>query len=74
MKSNPINRLFSILFIFICLQSCVTLKPYDRVFVNDPEMQMSEDAGKNFEDYVHSIREGATPAGSNKSSGGCGCN
>jgi len=56
------------------LQSCVSIKPYERVYVNDPEMQMEVDAGKNFENYIHSIREGATPAGTNKASGGCGCN
>jgi hypothetical protein len=54
--------------------SCVALKPYERVFVDDPEMQMAPDATKSFENYVHSIREGATPAGGTKGSGGCGCN
>ena len=44
------------------------------VYVNDPEMQMATDAGKNFQNYIHSVREGATPAGGSKASGGCGCN
>ncbi len=44
------------------------------VYVNDPEMQMGADAGKNFQTYIQSIREGATPAGTSKASGGCGCN
>lgn len=56
------------------MYSCINLKPYERVYVNDPQMQMDMDAGKNFENYVHSIREGAIPAGTKKSSGGCGCN
>jgi hypothetical protein len=50
------------------------LKPYERIYANDPEMQMGTDAGKNFQYYVFSIREGATPAGTIISSGGCGCN
>jgi len=54
--------------------SCVSIKPYERQYVSDTEMQMSNDAGKNFNNYVHSIREGATTAGSTKASGGCGCN
>lgn len=54
--------------------SCVNLKPYERVYVNDPEMQMEPDAGKNFEYYVYSIREGGVQAGAEKSGGGCGCN
>jgi hypothetical protein len=56
------------------LCSCVGLKPYERIYVNDPEMQIGTDAGKNFENYVYSIREGATPAVTIVSSGGCGCN
>lgn len=53
---------------------CQTVKPYQRVYVNDPEMQMGSNSGKRFEGYVESIREGAIPAGGTKSSGGCGCN
>lgn len=60
--------------IVLILSSCSSVKPYERVYVNDPEMQMTIDNGKKFSTYVYSIREGATPAGTNKSSGGCGCN
>ena len=54
--------------------SCAPLKPYEKVYVNDSEMQMTTSSGKNFEHYVASIREGATPAQAKKGSGGCGCN
>ncbi len=60
--------------IYFMSTGCQTLKPYERIYVNDPQMQMDNSAGRNFENYVHSIREGATPPGSAKSSGGCGCN
>jgi hypothetical protein len=71
------KQLFKYLLLFITIighQACVSLKPYERVYVNDPEMQFGVDAGKNFVNYVHSIREGAIPAGTSKASGGCGCN
>lgn len=58
----------------IGLSSCAPLKPYQRVYVNDPEMQMGMISGKGFEKYVQSIREGATDAGASKGDGGCGCN
>ena len=64
----------SLLLIGILTQGCSSLKPYERVYVNDPEMQMGSDAAQGFQQYVHSIREGAMPAGTSKSSGGCGCN
>lgn len=66
-------KLTILIFAFI-FTSCKTIKPYERIYINDPQMQMGTAAPKNFENYVHSIREGAIPAGSSKSSGGCGCN
>ena len=67
-------RLLFGLVLILSLQACVSLKPYDRIYVRDPDMQMGSGAGKAFRDYVHTIREGAVPAGSVKASGGCGCN
>ncbi|WP_421894586.1 DUF4266 domain-containing protein [Marinoscillum sp.] len=68
------RRLLSVFMVLATVSSCASLKPYERQYVDDPEMQMSFDSGKSFSNYVHSIREGATPAGAPKSSGGCGCN
>ena len=68
------KRLTLSVLILLAFTSCAGLKPYERQYVNDPEMQMGDDAGKNFSNYVYSIREGATPAGSTEASGGCGCN
>ena len=56
------------------LVSCRAVKPYQMVYINDSEMQMSGGSGKKFEQYSESIREGATPATAAKASGGCGCN
>lgn len=58
----------------LLLSGCATVAPYQRQYISDTEMQMGNDAGKAFNNYIHSIREGATPAESAKSSGGCGCN
>jgi len=63
--------------LFLCgilLSSCVAVKPYEKVYLNDSEMLLESTSTDIFEGYVHSIREGITPAGSSKSSGGCGCN
>jgi len=43
-------------------------------YTKDPEMEIGNDAGRNFQNYIYSIREGSTPAGASKASGGCGCN
>lgn len=65
---------FFLIIITICISSCASLEPYERVYVNDPEMQIADDSGQSFQKYVSAIREGATAATSSKSSGGCGCN
>jgi hypothetical protein len=67
-------KLFLTFILFALLTSCATVKPYEQIFINDSEMQMGGDETRNFDNYVHSIREGSMPAGSVKSSGGCGCN
>jgi hypothetical protein len=54
--------------------SCTAVKPYQRIYVDDSEMQMSNSSLQDFNSYIFSIREGSTPAGNGKSSGGCGCN
>ena len=56
------------------INSCQTVKPYQRVYLNDPEMQITNSAAKKMEEKVEDIREGATPAGTSHISGGCGCN
>jgi hypothetical protein len=62
------------LFIILITLSCKPLKPYERVYIDDKEMQLGNTPAKNFDGYVRSIREGATPPASSKASGGCGCN
>jgi len=67
---------FSLFFSLLCilLSSCTTLKPYERVYVNDPDMQMGTTSAAAFEKYTQTIREGGITADGQKGSGGCGCN
>ena len=71
---NRFKRCLTIIALGFTVAACTVIHPYERVYIYDPQMQMSHNAGKNFSNYVHSIREGSIPAGSTKSSGGCGCN
>lgn len=74
------NKMFRSIFLlvfivsFLLIQGCTVVKPYQRVYLNDSEMQMGSTSGRAFLDYVHSIRTGSVIAGTKKSSGGCGCN
>ncbi len=58
----------------VILSSCVSVKPYQKMYLNDIEMELSpkkiEMAETNYETY----REGASGANGGKVGGGCGCN
>ena len=59
---------------YLILTSCESVKPYQRVYLNDYEMKPGQSGSRAFEDQVQAYREGASGGGSSKSSGGCGCN
>lgn len=54
--------------------SCATVRPYQRVYLNDEQMKAGKTAIEKFDDNVHTYREGASGGGTGKASGGCGCN
>ena len=58
----------------ILLTACASVRPYQRVYLNDDEMKPGQPGSRKFEEQVQAYREGASGGGSSKSSGGCGCN
>lgn len=56
------------------LSSCVTVRQYDKVYINDEEMLLSAKGSERFETNFQIYREGASGANGGKSGGGCGCN
>ena len=54
--------------------SCVVVKEYEKVTINDPDMALSDKGLKRFENYAHAYREAASGANGGKTGGGCGCN
>lgn len=66
---------FTMLAVLLLLCSgCTSLKPHEQLYLIDEDMQISTNTNNQFKQYVFSIREGAMPIQSKKSSGGCGCN
>ena len=59
---------------YLILTGCESVKPYQRVYVNDYEMKAGQPGSRRFEEQVQAYREGASGGGSSKTSGGCGCN
>jgi hypothetical protein len=64
--------LFSCTTIF--LNSCVVVKEYEKININDPDMALSERKAERFVTTAQAYREAAVGANGGKTGGGCGCN
>ena len=56
------------------MSSCVSVKGYQKMYLNDKEMELSARAIEYFCTNFQSYREGASGANGGKVGGGCGCN
>ena len=73
-KLREISFLIVISSIGFLIISCSSVKPYQRIYLNENSMQMNKRVVEKFSSKVHTYREGASGGGRGKSSGGCGCN
>ena len=60
--------------LMLSLSSCVAVKEYEKVNINDPEMALSARKAERFETNFQLYREGSSGANGGKTGGGCGCN
>jgi len=58
----------------ILITSCVPIKEYQKVKLNDPDMALSDKKCDKNLLTAHSYREGAAGGNGGKTGGGCGCN
>jgi hypothetical protein len=56
------------------LNSCTSVKAYQKSKINDAEMALSGRKAEKPESNFQSYREGASGANGGKVGGGCGCN
>ena len=67
--------IFILLFLLsIIFSACVSVKPYQKVFLNDEDMDLGIRSIESYESEFESYREGASGANGGKVGGGCGCN
>lgn len=62
------------IFIMCLLSSCVAVKEYEKVNLNDPDMLLGDKLADRNISTFHSYREAAVGANGGKTGGGCGCN
>lgn len=61
-------------FTLLILQSCTSVKEYEKEKINDPDMKLSARMSERYETSFQVYREAAAGANGGKSGGGCGCN
>ena len=54
--------------------SCTSVKGYQKMYLNDEEMDLAARKIEYFETNFQTYREGASGANGGKVGGGCGCN
>jgi len=60
--------------VLVSSTSCVAVKEYNKVFLNDADMALKAPLSERFETTFHIYREAAAGANGGKTGGGCGCN
>ena len=78
---NIVSPHIKVAYVVICfvavtpfLDSCTTVKEYQKNKINDSEMSLSSRSIEKTELNFQSYREGASGANGGKTGGGCGCN
>ena len=69
-----INILITVFLIAVLFSGCVLVKPYQKVYLNDEDMDLGSRSLESYETSFESYREGASGANGGKIGGGCGCN
>ena len=69
-----IKTILLLLFTVLILQSCSSVKEYEKEKINDPDMKLIARTAERYETSFQVYREAAAGANGGKSGGGCGCN
>ena len=69
-----IQKIILGLMLELLFQSCNSVKEYEKVAINDPDMKLSAKMLERYETTFQVYREAAAGANGGKSGGGCGCN
>ena len=58
----------------LTLCSCMEIKEYQKMHLNDKDMSLSDNKMEGFETGFETYREGGSGGNGGKTGGGCGCN
>ena len=69
-----IKKLILLFIVAVTFTSCTAVKGYQKVYINDPDMALTNKSIFRFETNFQVYREAASGANDGKTGGGCGCN
>ena len=67
-------KIIIMILFLIMISSCATVKEYQKMNINDPDMVLSVQKIEKYETTFQTYRESAAGANGGKTGGGCGCN
>jgi len=68
------NKILKFFGLMLIISSCASVKEYQKMHLNDSEMELAARKTEKFETSFQLYREGASGANGGKNGGGCGCN
>ncbi len=68
------SKLYVTLLVAGLMTGCVSVEAYQKMYLNDLEMELNARKVEYFEINIESYREGASGVNGGKVGGGCGCN
>ncbi|HTE30336.1 MAG TPA: DUF4266 domain-containing protein [Chryseolinea sp.] len=68
------SKCFQLMAAALFLAGCSSVKEYQKMHLNDSEMELAARKTQKFETSFQLYREGASGANGGKNGGGCGCN
>ena len=69
-----IKKIVFLAVVMLVFSSCVVVKEYEKINLNDQDMVLSANKIDRFETNFQLYRESASGANGGKTGGGCGCN
>jgi hypothetical protein len=70
----PLYKLILILLVLITVPGCVSVQPYQMIYLNNSDMNLSGSNLDEFNTNFQSYREGAVGGNEGNRGNGCGCN
>jgi hypothetical protein len=68
------KKLIAFGIVLFAMQSCNSVKEYEKQNINDPSMKLTAQTTERYETAFQVYREAAAGANGGKTGGGCGCN